>query len=314
MSRAAVAVRPPAAGVPALPPALVDLLRELGELKRVRSAGREGSVARRLFAEAWARLVAGQDPREAALAVTARALVAARLGDLDAAALVRAGLPPGAVRAVFGAALAAVAEGLDAGLAADLARALDLPPPPPAPPPAFVAALAAQPRAGVTCPGRPRLLLEPPEDHAEHSVMVALYGVLLAPSLGADPADVFLAGLAHHLHNALLPDSGFTGEMLLGDHLLPAMARATDLALAELAPDLRAAAVAARDRALPDAATPEGRAFHAADTLDRVLQIDQHLRAGRTTLGFVLRDMALVHDGPVKAYQDRVLAEAGLLA
>ncbi len=60
-------------------------------------------------------------------------------------------------------------------------------------------------------------MFEPPENHAEHCLAVAVYGVLLAPRYGADPSVVFLAGLAHHLHNARLPDSGFTGEALLGD-------------------------------------------------------------------------------------------------
>jgi hypothetical protein len=123
---------------------------------------------------------------------------------------------------------------------------------------------------------------------------------------------VFLAGLAHHLHNALLPDAGFAGEVLLGEWLGPAMARATDLALAELAPGPRAR-VEAACRILPDAATPEGRAFHAADTLDRVLQVEHHLRAAGTTMDFVLREMELVHAGPVKPFQDAVLARRGLL-
>ena len=66
-------------------------------------------------------------------------------------------------------------------------------------------------------------------------------------------------------------------------------------------------------RILPDADSPEGRAFHAADTLDRVLQIEQYGRAASTSMDFVLRDMALVHDGPVKRFQDAVLSEMGLL-
>jgi len=123
---------------------------------------------------------------------------------------------------------------------------------------------------------------------------------------------VWLAGMAHHLHNAFMPDSGFTGEMLLGAHLEPAMQRTTTRALREL-PSALAARVEDARRILPDAGTPEGRAFHAADTLDRVWQIDQHLRAGRTTLHHVLHDMALVHDGPVKIFQDDVLLAAGLL-
>ena len=165
----------------------------------------------------------------------------------------------------------------------------------------------------MTCPGRPRLLFEPPENHAEHCAVVALYGVLLAPVFDADPATVWLAGLAHHLHNADLPDSGYTGEMLLEPHLAPLMERATARALAQL-PTALAATVKTARRILPNADTPEGRAFHAADALDRVWQIDQHLRAGRTTLEIVLTDMALVHEGPVKTFQDQVLRAAGLPA
>ncbi|WP_204268457.1 hypothetical protein, partial [Escherichia coli] len=67
--------------------------------------------------------------------------------------------------------------------------------------PAFVAALAEQPRAGVTCPGKPRILFEPPENHAEHCLVVAVYGVVLSPFYRADPGTVFLAAMAHHFHN-----------------------------------------------------------------------------------------------------------------
>ena len=158
---------------------------------------------------------------------------------------------------------------------------------------------------------RVRIILQPAESHAEHCLVVAVYGVLLAPRYGADLGTVFLAGLAHHLHNAAMPDSGFTGETLLGPHLEPVMRRATEAALDELAPDLRARIVAAR-AILPDAATPEGRAFHAADVLDRVLEIAQHLRAAGLTMSEVLGEMGLVHDGPVKPFHDAVLAEMGL--
>jgi 5'-deoxynucleotidase YfbR-like HD superfamily hydrolase len=179
--------------------------------------------------------------------------------------------------------------------------------------PGFVGQLAAQPRAGATAPGRGRLILDPPESHAEHCALVALFGVVLAPVWGARPETVFLAGLAHHLHNALIPDSGFAGEMALGEWLAPAMARATETALGELEPGLRGA-VEAACRILPDAGTPEGRAFHAADTLDRVLQVESQLRAAGTSMGFVLREMELVHAGPVKPFQDAVLARMGLAA
>ncbi len=151
-------------------------------------------------------------------------------------------------------------------------------------------------------------MLEPPENHAEHCLVVAVYGVVLAPRYGADPATVFLAALAHHLHNAGMPDSGFTGEMLLGDHLAAVMAHFVEGALASLDPVLRRRVVDAR-ACLPDAETPEGRAFHAADVVDRVLEIAQHLTAASLTMETVLGEMALVHDGPVKDFHDRVLAE-----
>ena len=311
MSAAAVAGAEAAPRGATAPAHLLPLLRETNDLKRIRSAGRPASIAERLFATAWARLVAGEDAAHLAMATTAGALAATRLGDLDPPLLRRAGVGAEAVSAIRQRALAAVAEGLDAGLRVKLAAALDAPGRE-GPLPGFVPRLAEQPRAGATCPDRPRLVLEPPESHAEHCLMVAVYGVMLAPAYGADEGTVFLASLAHHLHNALLPDSGFTGEALLGNALEPAFAEATAQALAELDAPLRGVVEEAR-RILPDADSPEGRAFHAADTLDRVLQIEQYLRAASTSMDFVLRDMALVHEGPVKRFQDGVLAEIGLL-
>lgn len=297
--------------VEAAPVALRSLLLELSDLKRIRSAGRDGSIATRLFRRAWAGLVAGESAEEVAMRVTAAAVAAARLGDLDAAALAGLGLSrdeaADVLRASFDEVAGEVHEPLRSRLRATLGdetRTVGAAP-------SFVAALEAQPRAGATCPGQPRVILEPPESHAEHCLVVAAYSVLLSPAYGADPATVFVAGLAHHLHNAVMPDSGFTGEMLLGPHLAPVVARATERALAELDSRL-SAGVAASRAVLPDAATPEGRAFHAADAIDRVLQIAQHLKAASLTMDRVLGDMQLVHDGPVKAFQDRVLDEMGL--
>ncbi len=179
--------------------------------------------------------------------------------------------------------------------------------------PSFVARLSDQPRAGATCPGLGRLVLEPPESHADHCLAVAVFGVILAPTWDARPDTVFLAALAHHLHNALLPNSGFAGEVLLGEWLEPVMANATMHALAELPHPVRAKVEAARS-ILPNVETPEGRTFHAADTLDRVLQVEHHLRAAGTTMEFVLRRMELVHAGPVKPFQDAVLESMGLAA
>lgn len=299
---------------PAAPAELRDLLVELNDLKRVRSAGRDGSIAERLFAQAWVLLTGGARPEDVALDVTATALAATRLCDLDAAFLAAVGLSDAEASAVLMAGFDAVTGTLDPDLRAQLrARLVSGEVSDGSAPgllPGFVAALAQQPRAGVTCPGRPRILFEPPENHAEHCLMVAVYGVCLSPFYRADPVTVFLASLAHHLHNAVMPDAGFTGEMLLGSHLGPVMTVATGWALGELDDigDLRSEVERAR-AVLPDDATAEGRAFHAADCIDRVLQIAQHLRGASTTMGMVLDDMELVHAGPVKAFHDRVLAD-----
>ncbi len=289
----------------------LPLLREIGDLKRITSAGRRGSIATRLFRSAWAELVSGREPTVVALGITARALAATRLGDLDSEALTDLGLSSDEAASVVRAGLDDVSDAVSPALRLGLREALIGAPVASVAVPAFVTALEGQPRAGVTCPGRPRIVLLPAESHAEHCLVVAVYGVLLSPRDDADVGTVFLAALAHHLHNAVMPDSGFTGEMLLGPQLAPLMRRASARALAELPPGLRAN-VEAACRILPDAETPEGRAFHAADVLDRVLEIEQHLATRRLTMDVVLRDMALVHEGPVKPFHDRVLIEMGL--
>ena len=293
-----------------LPAATLALMQELGELKRVRSAGRSGSIACRLFEDSWGRLVGGMAVETAMRGNVARSLCAGRLGDLDPTSLQTLGLEPAQVASVMARGFVEVADALHPILQGCL-EDLDVAAPPPAPLPAFVTRLAEQPRAGVTCPGRPRLMLEPAETHAEHCQMVAIYGVLLAPHFGADPATVWLAGLAHHLHNALLPDSGYVGEVLLGSHLGGIVERASAHALAQL-PEALARQVEDARRFLADADTPEGRAFHAADTLDRVWQIGQHLRVATLSLDVILGEMALVHDGPTKPFQDAVLRAAGI--
>lgn len=294
---------------PAAPLPLRDLLVETGDLKRVRSAGREGSIAERLFAQGWGALVAGAAPEDVAEQITATALAATRLCDLDAAFLSAAGLSEAEISDVLVAGFDAVTREVDDALRSRLRVRLRRPEALPAGSmPRFVAALARQPRAGVTCPGKPRILLEPPENHAEHCLIVAVYGVVLSPFYRADPTTVFLAAMAHHFHNAAMPDAGFTGEMLLGDHLWPIVERSSQWALDELEPALRETVAGAR-KILPDDATAEGRAFHAADSIDRVLQIAQHLRAASLSMDTVLGEMELVHAGPVKGFQDRVLRD-----
>ena len=293
-------------------PALKPLFGEIGDLKRVRSAARDGTIASRLFRSAWCDLVDGAAPASVALRTTADALAATRLGDIDEEVLGSAGLDPGSTCQIRRAAIESVADVVSGPLVHRLIDALDMArPASTTPPPAFVARLEQQPRAGATCPGKPRVILEPPENHAEHCVVVAIIGVLLTPTYGADPAAVFLASLAHHLHNAELPDAGFTGEVLLGRHLAPVMERFTERALQDLPQPLQHRTRVARTL-LRDADTPDGKAFHAADAIDRVMQLSQHLKVSTLTMAHLMGDMALVHDGPVKSFQDGVLAEMAL--
>ena len=293
-----------------LTPAILPLFRELGDLKRIRSADRAGSVAERLFADGWAALAAGVDASDVMARIVAAARAAARLGDRDLATLRARGVGDGAV-AVLERAFDEVAAGLDPALAARLRPALGQGAPEVGPVPNFVGLLSRQPRAGVTCPGRPRIMLQPPENHAEHCLIVAVYAVIAAPGYDADPVAAFVASMAHHFHNAAMPDSGFSGEVLLGDALDGVIERARETAMAELAP-----AVATRVRAalapIGGDVAPHARAFHVGDVLDRVLEIEQHLRAATVTMDDVLHTYGLVHDGPVKGFHDRILAEVGL--
>ncbi|TDQ52778.1 HD domain-containing protein [Actinomycetospora succinea] len=292
--------------------AVPGLFREVGDLKRVRTADAEGSMASRAFARAWSALVGGADPTAVADRETAAAVAGARLAGIDAAVLAEAGLDGDAAGVVLRRAVDEVAAGVVHPATLDRLRAA----PPPAGAavalPAFIDALRRQPRAGATAPGRARLIAEPPEDHGEHCWAVAVYGALLAEDHGADRGDAFLLGLAHHLHNAVLPDAGFAGETLLGEHLDAVVDRLTARALGELPGELA-------DRVRPllaaraDAETPLGATFHAADVLDRVLQVHHHARAASFTVREALDDLELVHASPVQEHQNAVLAAAGLL-
>ena len=285
------------------------LAAELGDLKRTRDASSPDSLAARAFRTAWSRLAAGEDSRTVALATAAAALAATRLGGIDAGVLAALDVPDpaGILQRSFDEVAAPVAPNLRAALRDHLGGAT-----PPGKAPAFAETLIRQPRAGATCPGKPRLVLEPPEHHGDHCLVVAVLGVALAGLYGADPATVFVAGLAHHLHNAALPDSGFAGEILLGEQLAPLMRRLSDRELATLEPhvaaDIRSALATTRD-----AETPAGRAFNAADVMDRVLQMRQYERVAAFTTAQALEDLELVHAGPLQAFHRSVLAQAHLL-
>ena len=288
--------------------ALTSLAAELGDLKRIRDATSPDSVAVRAFRHAWGRLAAGEAALGVALSVTADALAATRLGGIDIAVLTSVGVTntAGVLRRAFDEVARPIAPGLRMDLRERLGEVPSL-----QVAPVFAEALIRQPRAGATCPGKPRLVLEPPENHGDHCLVVAVLGVVLAGVYGADPATVFVAGLAHHLHNAALPDSGFAGEILLGDELAPLMQRLFERELATLSPPVRAT-VSTALATIGNAETPEGRAFNAADVMDRVLQMRQYERVASFTTAQALEDLELVHAGPLQAFHQAVLAEAGL--
>ncbi len=289
---------------------LVPLAVELCDLKRVRDASSPDSLASRLFRRAWGALAAGQELRAVALGTTADAVAAARLGGIDRIVLAQAGVEGGAATAILLRSFNEVTAPVDGALADALRAHLGLSAQA-GPAPAFAEALIRQPRAGATCPGKSRILLEPPEGHGDHCLVVAVLAAIIAPRYGADPATAFLSGMAHHLHNAVLPDSGFAGEMLLGEHLASIMQALFARELATLDEPLRG--LTARALAdIQDASTANGQAFHAADVIDRVLQMRHYDAVARFTVDQALDDMDLVHAGPTQSFHHGVLHESGL--
>lgn len=166
------------------------------------------------------------------------------------------------------------------------------------------------PRAGATCPGKPKIVLEPFELHSDHCLTVAIYAYFLADLYDANPDDAWLIGLCHHFHNAYLPDSGFSGEVLLADDLDQVITAFREKALQEVAP-----CFADRIRLLfaqiDTDETSLARAFHAADAIDRVLQMDHYARAAAFQTKDALVGHNLVHEGPVQAFQTKLLRNLG---
>ena len=292
---------------------LLPLFRELNGLKRVRVAGKNGSWAERFFTRVWARLIAEEDIGQVAREETAAAIVATSLAGIDAEVLAAGGLPTAARREILQRAFDATSPPLPPALAATLRATLTGHPtdPPATTLPLCLPLLAAQPRAGATRPGFARVMLEPAENHAEHCAVVAVNGVLAAGVFGADPAGPFLTGLAHHLHNAYLPDAGDAADSLLGEHQRPLLetfrARALHELPAQLHEPIRRALTA-----VYRADTPESRAFQTADSLDRVLEMEWHARSATFTLATALEEMDIIHPGPVQSFQLEVMRATGL--
>ena len=319
---------------------LLPLFREINDLKRVRSPELQPSIAAAWFRSSAQALfhsidgVGGSTRKRIALKITSSVVAATRLGAISVDDLKTGGLPSDVIRDIRLMSINERKEVLESGLLASLlesvvdsfdgdattagledvsirdsdafagsdATASDT---------NWIDRLVMQPRAGATAPGQPRIVLDPVESCAEHCLVTAAYAVLLAPSFGADPGDAFAIGIAHHLHNARLPDAGFAGEALIGkylDGLIDTLREATlstmsSGAAAHLSPLLTEIA---------SADTPLARTFHTADTIDRVLQIEYFARCNRFTLDDALVGMELVHAGPVQEFQQGQLDAAGL--
>ena len=177
----------------------------------------------------------------------------------------------------------------------------------------LVNGLISQPRAGPTTPGKPRVVLYPVESHADHCMMVAAYAFLLSPFYGSDPTDSFLIGLFHHLHNLILPDSGYAGECLLGNHLTKSIESARSLAMTSLS-TRTSSKLSCIFKEIEKASSPVAKAFHAADCLDRVLQMQYYEKAHNFSVTHAIEELDLIHDGPVKSFQLDTLKSFGLIS
>ncbi len=177
--------------------------------------------------------------------------------------------------------------------------------------PTWVTLSTASPRAGATCPGKPRIALEPAEMHSDHCIMVAVYAFLLADIFGADREDAWLIGLCHHLHNAYLPDAGFTGEVLLGDHLDRVISALRLRALGAFSEQYCTRVSRLFDE-INNLASPLARAFHAADTIDRVVQMEHYERTAQFRVATALEEFNLVHEGAAQEFQHALLQSVGI--
>lgn len=299
---------------------LQPLLARINDCKRIRTAA-DGSrsLAGRRFARAWTDLAAGAVVEDIAVREVAAALVGCELAGVDARALRTGAMSDAAIADVFTRAIGQAGRALSAPWCARVAavvpallREEDSGATDATRVPAFVAPLQAQPRAGATHPDEGRLILEPAESHADHAWSVAVSAALIAGDLGADVAAPFLAGMSHHLHNAEFPDAGYAGEELLGEHLEPLVTHLRDRALATLPAPLVQEIVVSLGL-LPAAESTEAMAFHAADVIDRVLEVVHFDSVARFRKEHALETLGLVHPGPLKSFQDGVLDATGLV-
>lgn len=294
--------------------ALVPLFREVGNLKRIRAANLGNSFAADLFERAWGRISGGANARTVAVDITKDAVIAAALGAINEKVLREAKLENVQIELITTRAFDVSATFVDKDLRdamrdriaapIDDGRSSNVP--------EFVCLLIAQPRSGATKTGEPKRVFDQPENHAEHCLAVAVIGALLAAVFDADAETVFLIGLIHHFHNAYLPDSGFAGEEALGEFLPAIFETFRRKCLAEVAENLHEK-IWELFKEIELADTPEARAFHAADVIDRVLQMRHHAEANEFTLRYALEEAELVHAGAVQNFHYEILRAARLI-
>ena len=293
---------------------LAPLLRQMNGLKRVKSHGLYlASVADRTFLRGWTRLMAKEDATEVAISETVETVAAVRIAALDANVLRDHGVDAASGRKLVKAAVMEAGGAINPSLRSKLLDAAGTAPEPDFEYPEFIEALLNQPRAGATHPTQPRLFLEPAESHGDHCGMVAAYAVLLSPTFGADVGTVFMIGLAHHLFNASLPDIGFAGDRLLAKFGLAekVTAAAFEKAYEQMDEPLRSTVREALTHT-KRVDTPEAKAFHAADVIDRTLEMAWHAESAGFTLADAMGRMNVVHEAPEQLLQRDVLEAAGI--
>ena len=292
---------------------LVPLLREIGNLKRIRAANLQTSFAAELFARAWRQIINGANVRRVGLEITRDAVIGANLGAINAAVLQSANLQTDEIATILRRAFDAQSAPVIPTLREELRNLIaEENAETESETPQFAQLLAVQPRSGATKVGAPKMIFDAPENHAGHSIIVGVYGCLFAPVFGADVETVFTAALAHHFHNAYLPDSGFAGEESLGEFLPRIFNAFRRRCLAQVPENLHDSIWNAL-AAIETADTPEAQAFHAADVFDRVLQMRHHAEANEFTLKYAMEEAELVHAGAIQEFHYEVLRAANLI-
>lgn len=296
----------------------VPLLREIGNLKRIRAAESEVSLAAQMFERAWGRINGGENVKSVAVSTVAEAIIAANLGAISTEVLRRANLSDNEIETILLRAFDRFANVLDEKFAVELCARIkrevaenftanDYETA------KFVEKLKRQPRSGATKTGAAKRIFDQPENHAEHCLAVAVGGAILADFYQADFATVFLTGLIHHFHNAELPDSGFAGEELLGEFLPQVFREFRSNCLREVPENLHEE-IWHLFAEIKTANAANARAFHAADVFDRVLQMRHHAEANEFTLSYAMEEMELVHAGAVQKFHYDALRGGGLIA